>query len=219
MPSSPLKRCASPWNRRNPSDRQAILAVTKRHDGMAGAELMEAWLETAPHAFLRRPPARGKFKGFYTLIGSVRYQNGLRIDPVVARFMRDISESPLAAGQSAFSCAAGRQSGDSSAVQAACWLDIKRHYIWSGDRSYGEFMTLAEFDPTRPPPMRLALLHCLTVCRLATAPCKPQCSIWDRARPMAGCPGWRHELGVAPQDSLLDKAGQPLARERASSSR
>jgi DNA-binding winged helix-turn-helix (wHTH) protein len=198
-----------------PEDRRAILAVTRRHDGRAGAELMDAWLEAAPHAFFVARSPGGGVEGFYTLIDAADTAVArLRIDTAVARFMRDIAECPLAAGQSALLLRRWLSLGEGegpSAVQAACWLDIKRHYMERRPELRRVYMALAEFGP-----------YAAAANTLGIAALPDRVPIGNRSMQTAmldmgpgSVDGWLSrlaatELGVALQDCLLDKVSRAL---------
>jgi hypothetical protein len=117
-----------------PEDRQAILDIAETHDG-SGAVALEQWWNALPQAFfVARSPDR-PVEGFYCLLdAAVAMTQGaiLQRDPVAARFAADLKEHPVPGQQTALFLRRwlDRQEGDrASPVQAACWLDIKRHYM------------------------------------------------------------------------------------------
>jgi hypothetical protein len=135
-----------------PDDRSEILAIAAGHDGSVGATLTEAWLDVAPHAFFVARAPDGAVEGFYCLLNAAdATADPLRAaDPVTARFLRDLAERPLGGGQTALLLRRwlGRAAGERpSAVQAACWLDIKRHYMERRPRLRRVYMALTDLGP------------------------------------------------------------------------
>jgi hypothetical protein len=116
-----------------PDDRSTILSITSQHDGMPGARLMETWLSSMPQAFFVARAPNQAVEGFYCLLDPRDAETeALDADPVTAQFTRDIAERPLTGGQTALFLRRwlSRAEGERpSAVQAACWLDVKRHYM------------------------------------------------------------------------------------------
>ncbi|MBV1796201.1 winged helix-turn-helix domain-containing protein [Siccirubricoccus sp. G192] len=198
-----------------PGDGPAILAMASQHDGTAGAALMGTWLDAAPHAFfVARGPDRA-VEGFYCLLDAAEAAAGtLRADPVTARFLRDISERPLDGNQTALLLRRwmGRAEGEGrSAVQAACWLDIKRHYMERRPQLRRVYMALADLGPYAAAASTLGIVPLPDPVAIGNH--RMQAAMLDMGP--GSVDGWlfrlaARELGIAMQDDLLDRAKRAL---------
>ena len=118
-----------------PDDLQQILDTTRDHDGHAAASCMEGWWHISPEAFFAVRPPDQSVAGFYCLLDAAAISAAgavLRQDQVTAHFIEDLRQDPIPAGQTALFVRRwlGRVDGERpSAVQAACFLDVKRHYL------------------------------------------------------------------------------------------
>jgi hypothetical protein len=117
-------------------------------------QLLSAWWTAAPETFsVVRDPA-GKVVGFYCLCESQQVPAELvRQDPVARSWMDHLHQSPLLKDQTALflrrwlSEAEGEQP---SAIQAACWLDIKRTYMVLRPHLRRVYLVLQEIAPHAP---------------------------------------------------------------------
>jgi hypothetical protein len=136
--------------RARPGDACAILDLVERHDGVAGRALMGHWWKALPSAFqVVREPHR-KIVGFYFMFDPARAARAqIASDPITSAWWdglpRHLRESRrvlflrrwLAEG-----------SGDApSAVQAACWLDIKRAYVEHRPFLQRVYLTVSDLAP------------------------------------------------------------------------
>lgn len=118
-----------------PDDLQPILDITDSHDGHAAASCMESWWRASREAFFVVRAPNQPAAGYYCLLDAAAMGSAeaiLRHDPVTARFVQDLRQHPTPARQTALFVRRwlGRLDGERpSAVQAACWLDVKRHYL------------------------------------------------------------------------------------------
>jgi hypothetical protein len=198
-----------------PADRAAIVAIAAQHDGPAGAAITDTWLDAAPHAFsaVRAPDC--PVEGFYCLLDAADPAiNRLGADPMTARFLHDIARRPLDGEQTALLLRRwlSRAEGEApSAVQAACWLDVKRHYMERRPQLARVYMTAADFEP-----------YAVAAGSLGIVPLPGQVPIGDRLMQPArldmgpgSVDGWlsrlaAEELGLAAQNGPLDAARRAL---------
>ena len=115
------------------ADAAAIADISAAHDGEAGAMIIERWRRHRPRAFYAIRDARMQFVGFYCLFDPQEVAPALLdIDPITSAWVRQLKKNPLPKGQTVLFLRRwlSRRDGEApSAVQAAAWLDIKRHYM------------------------------------------------------------------------------------------
>lgn len=115
------------------ADGRAIAEIAAAHDGEAVARIIERWRRYMPRAFYVVRDARMRVAGFYCLIDPEDAAPAmLDADPLTSNWMRQLKKRPLPKEQSALFVRRwlSRADGESpSGVQAAAWLDIKRHYM------------------------------------------------------------------------------------------
>ena len=116
-----------------PVDADAMVAIGRRHEGPEAAALLEQWWSVAPETFSVIRDRDGIVTGFFSLLDGTQVRPPLvRGDPVVQAWSGHLREHPLAKGQQALGLrrwlAADRGEAP-GAVQAACWLDVKRAYM------------------------------------------------------------------------------------------
>jgi AAA ATPase domain len=116
-----------------PNDGAAIQAICARHEGREAAACLSRWWSAAPQTFSAAYDQTGKIAGFYCLFEPNKIARPLLDqDPVVRGWLSHLRKDPVPKGQSVLflrrwlSESAGEVP---SAVQAACWLDIKRTYL------------------------------------------------------------------------------------------
>jgi hypothetical protein len=135
-----------------PGDHRAILDIAERHDGQ-GAACMAAWLHAAPGAFFVVRAPDEAVAGFYCLLDAATAgaaEAALRRDPVAASFVQDLRQHPLPGRQTALFLRRwlDRTEGERpSAVQAACWLDVKRHYLERRPRLRRVYLAVDDLAP------------------------------------------------------------------------
>jgi hypothetical protein len=133
------------------ADASKILSVAAAHDGEAGARIVERWWKHLRHAFyvVRDTPA--EVAGFYYLFDPLEPAPSLlQSDPVASTWMKRLQKSPLNKGKSALFLRRwlSRDHGEApSPVQAAAWLDIKRHYMERRPFVQRVYLTLTNFAP------------------------------------------------------------------------
>jgi DNA-binding winged helix-turn-helix (wHTH) protein len=114
-------------------DGAAIAEIAAAHDGEAGASTIERWRRHLPRAFYVVRDPRMQVAGFYCLFDPQDVTPTLLdSDPITSNWIRHLRKRPLPKGQTALFLRRwlSRQHGEApSTVQAAAWLDIKRHYM------------------------------------------------------------------------------------------
>jgi Transcriptional regulatory protein, C terminal len=116
-----------------PADEDAMVAIGRCHEGPEAASLLGEWWSVAPETFSVIRDRDGIVTGFFSLLNGTAMRPPLvRGDPVAQAWSRHLRQHPLAAGQQALGLrrwlAADRGEAP-GAVQAACWLDVKRAYM------------------------------------------------------------------------------------------
>lgn len=114
-------------------DGPTILGIAARQDGPDSAEELAKWWKVSPGGFHVVRDQTGEVAGFYLCFDARSVTRAaLADDPVTALMLDHLARNPLAAGQNALILRKwlSRTDGEApSAVQAACWLDVKRTYI------------------------------------------------------------------------------------------
>jgi hypothetical protein len=117
-----------------PRDRAAVLEITQAHDGASERESVSRWMDLLPDAFRVARDARGDVQGFYCLFDAHQAPaEAAAHDPLVRAWMEDVPRKLRGQRRVLFLRRwLSREHGDRpSAVQAACWLDVKRAYLES----------------------------------------------------------------------------------------
>jgi hypothetical protein len=116
-----------------PSDEAAILAIAKRHDGLDAAHAIAAWWKHGPAAFNVVRERNGDVAGYHVLLEAARVGTETALDdPVLAQWVAHLSTNPVAPGERVLFSRRWLSRADGEApcaVQAACWLDVKRAYM------------------------------------------------------------------------------------------
>ena len=116
-----------------PKDGDAIQAICARHEGREATACLSRWWAAAPQTFSAAYDQTGKIAGFYCLFEPNKIPRRLlEQDPVVKGWLRHLRKDPVPKRQSVLFLRRwlSESTGEEpSAVQAACWLDIKRTYL------------------------------------------------------------------------------------------
>lgn len=116
-----------------PEDGAAISALVERHETPESVRLLQHWWQRAPDAFHVARAVAGEIVGAYVLIERQRFDAvALEADPLTARWSEHLRLHPIAdRGMVLFLRRwLSRDQGEAPGpVQAALWLDIKRHYM------------------------------------------------------------------------------------------
>ena len=114
------------------SDAPRIRAIVARHEQPRAEGLIEQWWRLHPGTFRVARDADGAVAGFSIITSSVEDLQRLEGDPVVATWLKHLTQSPLSAAQEALYLRRwlAWDDGDApSEAQAALWLDLKRMYM------------------------------------------------------------------------------------------
>lgn len=115
------------------ADRDAIVALTERHDGLPAARTTAAWWRQGSDAFGVARDHDGDIVGYYVMFEAARLEPVLaNADPVLAQWATHLAANPVAPGERILFLRRWLSLADGEApcaVQAACWLDIKRAYM------------------------------------------------------------------------------------------
>jgi Transcriptional regulatory protein, C terminal len=133
------------------ADEAAILAITEHHDGPAAAQIIDAWWKHGREGFGVVRERNGDLAGYYVLFEAAGFTTaGALGDPLLAQWEAHLAASPVAPGERVLfvrrwlSHADGEAPG---AVQAACWLDIKRAYMAHRPHLRRVYLTLRDLGP------------------------------------------------------------------------
>jgi hypothetical protein len=198
-----------------PADREAILGLARSHEAACAAKQLEHWWRDAPGSFHVVRSAQDPIAGFYCLFQPENVAGPmLDRDPVSRAWRAHLAAHPLATGQTALFIRRwlSKQDGERpSPVQAACWLDIKRHYMELRPRLRRVYMTFTDPAPYAGAAETLRIK--LISQPVALGPDRYHTAILDMGP--ASVEGWLSEiiateLGV-PLHGVLDPAKRALS--------
>jgi hypothetical protein len=116
-----------------PGDTEAIAAIAERHEPPDAFRTLESWWREAPESFSVIRDRDAVVVGFFSLLDTTLIRRARSFDdPVVDAWARHLLDNPLPKGQVALALRRwlDRERGElPCAVQAACWLDVKRTYM------------------------------------------------------------------------------------------
>lgn len=116
-----------------PDDATEIAAIVDRHHGPEMREVLHRWWDRLPTAFRVGRDTAGRVAGFHVAVElTPRTLPWFAQDPIGAMYVEHLRRHPVPPNQRILVALAllGAETGEApSAVQAACWLDIKRLYM------------------------------------------------------------------------------------------
>lgn len=198
-----------------PADEPAIVAIAQRADGPAGADAIVAWWEQLPDGFQIVRERCGEVAGYYVLGEAARLGPALvDRDPVLAAWVAHLAANPVAAGERVLfvrrwlSHADGEAPG---AVQATCWLDIKRAYMEHRPHLRRVYLAVRDLGPYAAAATQLGFVV-LDACATSIAGVPYSTAMLDFGP--GSVDGWfakivAAELGIA-TSSLLDVGAREL---------
>jgi hypothetical protein len=200
-------------------DGQRILEIIDSHEnsGMAGS--LNRWWTRAPEAFVVTRDRRGIVAGFYCAFDPSRFSpRFLREDPVTRAWMEHLGRQPMPPQQRALFLRRwlAAETGEApSAVQAACWMDLKRKYLELRPTLRRVYLTVQDLAPYAAVAQRLGFQV------LPHAKAQPDTNGYSTAMLDFGpssVDGWltrlvAAELGVE-DNELLDCAARELVLKR-----
>jgi hypothetical protein len=198
-----------------PADQECILDLARRHEATDAVELLKYWCRKAPASFHVVRSAQDPVAGFYCLLQPERFPGPvLDRDPIFRAWRAHLAAHPVGAGQTAVFIGRwlSKQDGESpSPTQAACWLDIKRHYMELRPRLRRVYMTF--IDPTPFAGAAETLRIKLLPQPVALGSDSYQTAILDMGP--ASVEGWLSEIIAAelgvPLQGILDPAKRALS--------
>jgi hypothetical protein len=135
-------------------DGEAICAICDRHEGADAAKSIRAWWKATPESFSVVRDRAGRIRGFYCLSTSSAIPNSLeQEDPVLGKWlehMHDCAFSPNEIAVLLRRWLSDDEGESPSAIQAACWIDIKRTYVALRPQLRRVYLPLRELAPYAP---------------------------------------------------------------------
>ena len=132
-------------------DGAGILSIAAEHEGREAALIVAGWWRHLPTSFWVVRDAHGQIAGFYCLLDpNDASPSAVRRDPLTSAWARHLLQRPLSKGKTALFLRRwlSREHGERpSPVQAAAWLDIKRHYLERRPRLQRVYLALTNVTP------------------------------------------------------------------------
>jgi hypothetical protein len=200
-------------------DGQRILEIIERHENSSMAGSLARWWTRAPETFVVTRDRRGMVVGFYCAFDPSRFPpQSLREDPVTRAWMEHLTRQPLPHPQRALFLRRwlAAETGEApSAVQGACWVDLKRKYLELRPTLRRVYLTVQDLAPYAAVAQRLGFQV------LPDRTAQPDTNGYSTAMLDFGpssVDGWlarlvAAELGVE-DNELLDCAARELVLER-----
>ena len=133
-----------------PQDEAAILEIISDHEGPAMSRSLIQWWKRAPETFVVARDRKGLVAGFYCAFDSAVHARLNPDDPIVRAWLGHLDQQPLPRQQRAllFRRWLSAKDGEApSAVQAACWIDLKRKYLELRPHGRRVYLTLRDLTP------------------------------------------------------------------------
>ncbi len=132
-------------------DGRSILAIIARHETPEGAAVLQRWWTALPSAFHVVRDGAGGICGFYCMFEPSTCDRWAPVhdDPVVRHWLQHDKATPLPAEQRTLLLRRWLSAADGerpSAVQAACFLDIKRTYMELRPQLRRVYLTVREVE-------------------------------------------------------------------------
>lgn len=135
-------------------DQQRILDIIDRHETREMAGALAQWLVRAPETFVVTRDRNGMAAGFYCALEPSRFPVSFqREDPVTRSWLEHLDQKPLPRPQRALFLRRwlAAETGEApSAVQAACFVDLKRKYLELRPNLRRVYVTLHDLTPYAP---------------------------------------------------------------------
>ncbi len=132
-------------------DGQQILDIIDRHEHPALAGSLARWWTRAPETFIVARDDKGMVAGFYCAFDPGRFPARFhRDDPVTLAWTEHLARQPLPQQQRALFLRRwlAAETGEApSAVQAACWVDLKRKYLELRPQLRRVYLTVQDLTP------------------------------------------------------------------------
>jgi transcriptional regulator len=131
-------------------DEEAILEIIARHESPVMGTSLAQWWKRAPETFVVTRDRKDMVAGFYCAFDPSRYARVQGDDPVVRAWNDHLDQQPLPRQQRALFLRRwlAAESGEApSAVQAACWVDLKRKYLELRPHLRRVYLILQDLNP------------------------------------------------------------------------
>lgn len=141
-----------------PQDGSAIVEIISRHEGPDMGRSLIQWWTGAPETFMVTRDRKGMVVGFYCAFDSSRYARLQKNDPVIRMWIDHLDQQPVPRQQRALFLRRwlAAETGEApSAVQAACWVDLKRKYLELRPNLRRVYLTLRDLGPLAEVAQRL----------------------------------------------------------------
>ena len=140
-------------------DETAILALTRFHENEEAYALIESCWKQIPHCFHVARDNANQVAGFYLMFDPASINSPLLAkDPILEQWCNHIRSEPLPDKQQVLFLRRwlAREHGEKpSAVQASCWLDIKRVYMEMRPRLRRVYLCLEDLATYAPVALKL----------------------------------------------------------------
>jgi len=140
-------------------DQQAIATIIERHEHPVFVRTLRNWWSEAPETFAVMRDRNGGVAGFYCAFDPASVPKRLTgEDPVTRAWLDHLDRHPMPGQQRALFLRRwfAAESGEApSAVQAACWVDLKRKYLELRPTLRRVYMMLRELQPYAAAAQRL----------------------------------------------------------------
>jgi Transcriptional regulatory protein, C terminal len=142
-----------------PEDAPAILDIIERHESPLMARYLTRWWAETPETFSVTRDRSGKVAGFYCAFDPTGVPRHLaREDPITRSWLDHESVNPMPREQRALFLRRWLSSAEGeapSAVQAACWIDLKRRYLELRPTLRRVYLTVSDLQPYAAAAQRL----------------------------------------------------------------
>jgi hypothetical protein len=132
-------------------DADAVLSMTRHHDGDAAERATAILWETRPEDFFVARDRNREVAGYYVMFSSDSFAKGVQFDDaILENWLAHVKSNPVAEGELIFFLRRwlSRDEGEApSPVQAACWVDIKRAYMANRHHLRRVYLALRDLSP------------------------------------------------------------------------
>jgi hypothetical protein len=132
-------------------DAEAIRVICQQHEGTESVSLICEWWAVAPETFSVVRDRAGEIVGFYCMSEPAGIPDSLLShDPVVRVWTRHLQDDPVQTHETVLFIRRWLTEAEGelpSAIQAACWLDIKRTYLALRPRLRRVYLDLRDIAP------------------------------------------------------------------------
>jgi Transcriptional regulatory protein, C terminal len=132
-----------------PGDGAAIIDIISGHEGPGMRRSLTQWWSHTPEAFAVTRNRKGSVEGFYCVLDA-RHARVHEDDPVIRTWLDHLDQQPLPRQQQALFLRRwlAADAGEvPSAVQAACWFDLKRKYLELRPNLRRVYLTVRDLRP------------------------------------------------------------------------